>query len=191
MDEAEVEHLVSLVEHQDFEVAKAERALVDEVEQPAGRGDEDVEAAGDGAEAFAIGDAAASMEDAQAMMRTAVPEDDVAFIRGFEDMIALGDYLFVHAGIDPRLPLDQQRTKDLRWIREPFLSCDDPLGAVVVHGHTISDEPEERGNRIGIDTGAFMTGRLTALVLEGTSRRYIEAVEDADGSIAASALAAA
>ena len=135
--------------------------------------------------------AAASMEDAQAMMRAAVPEDDVAFIRGFEDMIALGDYLFVHAGIDPRLPLDQQRTKDLRWIREPFLSCDDPLGAVVVHGHTISDEPEERGNRIGIDTGAFMTGRLTALVLEGTSRRYIEAVEDADGSIAASALAAA
>ena len=116
------------------------------------------------------------------MMRTAVPEDDVAFIRGFEDMIALGDYLFVHAGIDPRLPLDQQRTKDLRWIREPFLSCDDPLGAVVVHGHTISDEPEDRGNRIGIDTGAFMTGRLTALVLEGDGRRYIEAVEE-DGLI--------
>jgi serine/threonine protein phosphatase 1 len=48
---------------------------------------------------------------------------------------------------------------------------------VVIHGHTISDEPEDCGNRIGIDTGAFVTGRLTALVLEGTSRRYIEAVD--------------
>jgi len=100
-------------------------------------------------------------------------------------MIAIGDYLFVHAGIDPRVPLDAQRTRDLRWIREPFLSHTEPHGPVVVHGHTICDAPEDRGNRIGIDTGAFMTGRLTALALEGTSRRYIEAVEAPDGTVTA------
>ncbi len=121
--------------------------------------------------------AAATVEEAQALMRAAVPAEDIAFLEAFEDMIAIGDYLFVHAGIDPRLPLEEQRTRDLRWIREPFLSCLDPHGAVVVHGHTICDAPEDCGNRIGIDTGAFMTGRLTALVLEGSERRYLEAVE--------------
>jgi serine/threonine protein phosphatase 1 len=64
-------------------------------------------------------------------------------------MITVGDYLFVHAGIDPRVPLDAQRQADLRWIREPFLSHPDSHGLVVVHGHTISDEPEDCGNRIG------------------------------------------
>jgi len=132
----------------------------------------------------------ATMEEAQELFRQAVSADDVAYIESFEDMIRVGDYLFVHAGIDPRLPLEEQRQKDLRWIREPFLSHAEPHGVVVVHGHTIREEVEERGNRIGIDTGAFMTGRLTALVLEGTSRRYIEAAEREDGSIAAAALAA-
>lgn len=133
---------------------------------------------------------AASMEEAQHLAREAVPSDHVAFLESFEDMIHLGDYLFVHAGIDPRVPIDQQRRSDLRWIREPFLSHDGSHGVVVVHGHTISDAPEDCGNRIGIDTGAFMSGRLTALALEGTSRRYIEAAESTDGTIAAAALAA-
>lgn len=132
----------------------------------------------------------ATMEEAQAMAIEAVPADHIAFLEGFEDMIQLGDYLFVHAGIDPRVPLDQQRRSDLRWIREPFLSHDGPHGVVVVHGHTITDLPEDRGNRIGIDTGAFMSGRLTALALEGTSRRFIEAAEGANGMIATTALAA-
>jgi serine/threonine protein phosphatase 1 len=121
---------------------------------------------------------AADLEEAQQLMRDHVPATDIAFLEGFEDMVTVGDYLFVHAGIDPRVPLDAQRRQDLRWIREPFLSHPDSHGPVVVHGHTISDEPEDCGNRIGIDTGAFMTGRLTALVLEGTDRRYIEALED-------------
>lgn len=125
----------------------------------------------------------ATLEEAQDLMRSAVPPEDIAFVESFEDMIQLGDYLFVHAGIDPRRPLDEQRRHDLRWIREPFLSHSDPLGVVVVHGHTISDAPEDCGNRIGIDTGAFMSGRLTALVLEGHERQYIEAVEGADGAI--------
>lgn len=132
---------------------------------------------------------AATMEEAQDLMRAAVPAEDLAFLAGFEDMVAIGDYLFVHAGIDPRVPIEAQRQKDLRWIREPFLSHPDPHGLVVVHGHTISESPEDCGNRIGIDTGAFMSGRLTALVLEGTGRRYIVASEGADGRIAAPLLA--
>jgi len=121
---------------------------------------------------------AADLEEAQQLMRDHVPAEDIAFLEGFEDMVTIGDYLFVHAGIDPHVALDAQKRQDLRWIREPFLSHPDSHGPVVVHGHTISDEPEDCGNRIGIDTGAFMTGRLTALVLEGTGRRYIEAVEE-------------
>ena len=117
----------------------------------------------------------ADLEQAQEMMRAAVPAGDIAFLKGFEDMIAIGDYLFVHAGIDPAVPIGEQKVHDLRWIREPFLSHPEPYDQVVVHGHTISEAPEDCGNRIGIDTGAFMTGRLTALVLEGRQRRYIEA----------------
>jgi len=133
----------------------------------------------------------ADMEEAQELLREAVPADDVAFLESFEDSVRVGDYLFVHAGINPRLPLEEQRQQDLRWIREPFLSHAEPHGAVVVHGHTISETVEDRGNRIGIDTGAFMSGRLTALVLEGTSRAYIEAVEREDGTITTAALAPA
>jgi len=130
----------------------------------------------------------AELEHAQAMMSAAVPAEDVDYIMGFEDMIAIGDYLFVHAGVDPRRPLEEQKVQDLRWIREPFLSHPEAFGQVVVHGHTITEAPEDCGNRIGIDTGAFMTGRLTALVLEGTGRRYIEAVEGVDGKVAVAPL---
>ena len=132
----------------------------------------------------------ATLEEAQDLMREAVPAEDIAFLESFEDMISVGDYLFVHAGIDPRRPIEEQKRHDLRWIREPFLSHAAPHGAVVVHGHTICDAPEDLGNRIGIDTGAFMTGRLTALALEGTSRRYIEAVEGENGVVEAAPLAA-
>lgn len=120
----------------------------------------------------------ASVEEVQEMMHAAVPAEDRAYLESFEDMIAIGDYLFVHAGIAPDVPFEEQRQRDLRWIREPFLSHAAPFGAVVVHGHTITDEPQDRGNRIGIDTGAYLSGRLTALVLEGTGRRYLEASDD-------------
>jgi serine/threonine protein phosphatase 1 len=128
----------------------------------------------------------ASVEEVQAMMHQTIPAEERAFLAGFEDMIAIGDYIFVHAGILPEQPLEEQKPRDLRWIREPFLSHAEPHGAVVVHGHTITDEPQDRGNRIGIDTGAYMSGRLTALMLDGTSRRYLEAV-DGGGAITSAA----
>jgi serine/threonine protein phosphatase 1 len=99
-------------------------------------------------------------------------------------MISIGDYAFVHAGVDPVSSLEEQSREHLRWIREPFLSHTDPYEKVVVHGHSIADDPQDMGNRIGIDTGAYMSGRLTALVLEGTGRRYIETCTDDGGAIA-------
>lgn len=127
----------------------------------------------------------ANIEKAQRLMKKVVPGADRVYISGFEDMIEIGDYVFVHAGIDPEVPLDVQRKNDLRWIREPFLSHAEPLEKVVVHGHTISNLPEDKGNRIGIDTGAYSSGRLTALVLEGSRRRFIEAIEADDGQVTA------
>jgi serine/threonine protein phosphatase 1 len=102
-----------------------------------------------------------------------VPAEHVAFLQSFEDRIAIGDYLFVHAGIRPRVPIEDQAGGDLRWIRSEFLDFRGDHGAVVVHGHTITDAVEERPNRIGIDTGAFASGRLTALGLEGGERWYL------------------
>jgi diadenosine tetraphosphatase ApaH/serine/threonine PP2A family protein phosphatase len=109
-----------------------------------------------------------------ATVRQAIPRTHAEFLKSFIDTCRFGDYLFVHAGIRPGIELDQQRQTDLRWIREPFLFDETDHGFVVVHGHTISPEVEERPNRIGIDTGAYRTGILTAVVIEGTERRYID-----------------
>ena len=126
--------------------------------------------------------AAADFAGVQELMRRAIPAADIAFMSGFEQAIRIGDYLFVHAGIAPGVPIEAQRANDLRWIREPFLSFAGDHGCMVVHGHTITHEPQLRPNRIGIDTGAFSSGRLTALALEGTDRWLIEA-RDADGAL--------
>lgn len=131
--------------------------------------------------------AEATWPQLQELMRSAIPQRMVDFIRTFEDQVQIGDYLFVHAGIRPGVGLETQRRSDLRWIREPFLSHPGWHGAVVVHGHTISESPELRDNRIGIDTGAYNSGVLTALGLEGSQRWLIEARE-AEGGIATNML---
>jgi len=124
------------------------------------------------------------LDEVQAAMAQLVPSQDRAFIASFEDMVWIGDYVFVHAGVDPAAGLEEQSREHLRWIREPFLSHAGPYEKVVVHGHSIADEPQDMGNRIGIDTGAYMSGKLTALVLEGSGRRYIETCVEHDGAIA-------
>ena len=116
-----------------------------------------------------------TLEQVQARMQTAVPQDHRDFLEAAEDSIVIGDYLFVHAGIRPGVPLAEQRRSDLRWIRDRFIDHEGDHGFVVVHGHTITAEVEEMPNRIGIDTGAFMSGRLTALGLEGGERWYLTA----------------
>ena len=118
----------------------------------------------------------AGMDDQEALdvVRAAIPKEHAEFIGSFVDTCRFGDYLFVHAGIRPGVTLDEQAQSDLRWIREPFLLDDSDHGCVVVHGHTINAEVEERSNRIGIDTGAYRTGVLTALVIDGDERRYLQ-----------------
>ncbi|QWC56270.1 serine/threonine protein phosphatase [Erythrobacter sp. 3-20A1M] len=123
------------------------------------------------------------MDRLQDLLHAAVPKADRAFVQGFEDCIVAGDYLFVHAGIAPGVPVDQQKSSDLRWIRERFLSHRDPHPQLVIHGHTVQEAIDEQPNRIGIDTGAYRTGVLTTLVLEGEERRSLQAV-DHKGKIA-------
>lgn len=120
------------------------------------------------------------MEPAAAvnLLRARVPQAHIRFIEEFADTFRFGDYLFVHAGIRPGVELAQQDQFDLRWIREPFLSHEEAHGLVVVHGHTISPAVEERANRIGVDTGAYQTGVLTALCIEEEDRRYLSTADD-------------
>ena len=114
--------------------------------------------------------------DALKLIRQSVPEDHRKFIGDWADTLRFGDYLFVHAGIRPSIDLSMQSQSDLRWIRQPFLDDEGDHGFVIVHGHTISQDVVERPNRVGIDTGAYRTGVLTALVLDGENRRFIQAV---------------
>jgi serine/threonine protein phosphatase 1 len=125
-------------------------------------------------------DVLSGLDQAQALavVRKAIPRQHVTFLRSFADTCRFGDYLFVHAGIRPGIDLDDQKQSDLRWIREPFLEDRAHHGFVVVHGHTISNEVEERSNRIGIDTGAYKTGVLTALVVEDDQRRFLTTTAD-------------
>lgn len=124
-----------------------------------------------------------SVEEMHALLPELVPQDVRDYVASFEELIIAGDYAFVHAGIDPSLPLEEQKRSDMLWIRDRFLNHLGPLSKVVVHGHTIFDGVMDCGNRIGIDTGAFRSGVLTALVLEGEDRRVIQAVSGEAGAI--------
>jgi serine/threonine protein phosphatase 1 len=111
-----------------------------------------------------------TLEELQVLMHERVSAPDIAFMRAMEDLIRIGDYVFVHAGIRPGTPLENQTVGDLRWIRAEFYDDPTPRDFAVVHGHTITPGPELHPHRIGIDTGAFASGQLTAIGLEGTGR---------------------
>ncbi len=111
--------------------------------------------------------------EARGQLQRRFPAEHAAFLRSLELAFGLGDYFFCHAGIRPDVPLEHQTEGDLLWIREPFLSWEGDCGKIIVHGHTVEEAPVIRTNRIGIDTGACWTGRLTCLVLEGTQRRFM------------------
>lgn len=103
----------------------------------------------------------------------ALPETHLAFFRETVLHHACGDYLFVHAGLRPGVPLARQKPGEMMMIRQGFLNSDTDFGRVVVHGHTPGPEPVIRANRIGIDTHAYHTGVLTCLVLEGEEQRFL------------------
>ncbi|WP_066801041.1 metallophosphoesterase [Sphingomonas soli] len=111
-----------------------------------------------------------------AMLQERVPAEHVEFLERFEDLIVFGDYAFVHAGVLPGQPLTHQKPKNLRWIRSEFLDHRGPLEKIIVHGHTISADIEVHPHRIGLDTGAFASGKLTAMGFEGGERWPLQAV---------------
>ncbi|MBJ7437649.1 MAG: serine/threonine protein phosphatase [Sphingopyxis sp.] len=102
-----------------------------------------------------------------------VPPEHIDFIRRGEDMIRIGDYVFVHAGVRPGTTLERQRRSDLRWIREDFLNSEGGWPGTVVHGHTITEAVDFGANRIGIDTGAYASGTLTAIGLSGAEQWFL------------------
>lgn len=106
-------------------------------------------------------------------MERHVPRAHVDFLDALPDSIAIGDYLFVHAGIRPGVPIEAQSAADLRWIRREFLEHRGRHPHMVIHGHSISPDVDEQAGRIGIDTGAFLSGRLTAIGLQGTERWFL------------------
>ncbi len=118
-------------------------------------------------------DQSGGIAKAQQAFREALPSSHKAFLERLQVSHVEGDYFFAHAGVRPGVPLEEQSERDLTWIREEFLYSEADFGKVVVHGHTPSHTPEVFRNRIGIDTGAFMSGKLTALVLDGSKRSFL------------------
>jgi serine/threonine protein phosphatase 1 len=110
----------------------------------------------------------------QAAFHSALPQTHFRFFRDLQNSFVCGDFFFAHAGVKPGLALSQQTEKDLLWIRDEFLSSRLDFSKIVVHGHTPVHEVEVEPNRINIDTGAFATGLLTCLVLEGASALVID-----------------
>ena len=103
----------------------------------------------------------------------AMPDAHIRFLAGLAPSYVCGDFFFVHAGVRPGTPFSRQLEEDLLWIRDDFLCHEAPFEKVVVHGHTPVMEPQVRKNRINIDTGAYATGRLTCLRLEGDDLRFL------------------
>ena len=116
---------------------------------------------------------AVDLSELAALIPNYVPIAHIDFLKSFDDWIEAGDYLFVHAGIRPGLSIDEQETSDLRWIRREFTEHKGEFSHMVIHGHTITEGVDEQSNRIGIDTGAFATGTLTAIGIEGSERWFL------------------
>jgi serine/threonine protein phosphatase 1 len=116
----------------------------------------------------------ADLEQLSLLIADHIPASHIDFLRSFEDWIQAGDYLFVHAGIRPGYSIEEQEPSDIRWIRKEFTQNTDDHGVMVVHGHSIVEEIDVQANRIGIDTGAYATDRLTAIGIEGAETWFIQ-----------------
>ena len=130
--------------------------------------------AGYGIEISNIFQPASDPEQLRRTLANALAGPHRAFLENLEFYHTEGGYLFVHAGIQPGVALEQQDDHDLMWVRNAFIESDTDHGWRVVHGHTIRDRPQVRPNRIGIDTGAWHSGVLTAAVIEGGDVRFLQ-----------------
>jgi serine/threonine protein phosphatase 1 len=126
-----------------------------------------------GVDTEALAEARAHPETWRETFAAAMPEAHLRFFRSLNLSVTFGDYLFVHAGVRPGVPLAAQSEDDLVWIRQPFLDHAGSFGKIVVHGHTPTALPVVRPNRIGIDTGAVFSDRLTALRLEDRAQDFL------------------
>jgi serine/threonine protein phosphatase 1 len=112
---------------------------------------------------------AAVQKELATELKSVVPPSHLKFFDGLESSFGCGGYFFAHAGVRPGIPLAKQKDDDLLWIRDDFLLHEEDFGKIVVHGHTPVREIDIRTNRINIDTGAYATGRLSCLVMEGSN----------------------
>ena len=110
---------------------------------------------------------------AATQLREALTPQQTEFLASLKTSLVVGRYFLCHAGVRPGVPLDSQNEDDLLWIRDEFLSSEIDFGKIVVHGHTPVREPEVLANRINIDTGAFLSERLTCVVLQENGHRFI------------------
>ena len=118
-------------------------------------------------------DSPEEIEATWAAFAAAFPAAHREFLEGLPFAHVIGDYFFAHAGVRPGVGLDRQSPQDLMWIRNEFLVSGKRLEKVIVHGHTPAEEPVSLANRICVDTGAYATNRLTAVVLSGAKRRFL------------------
>lgn len=109
------------------------------------------------------------------LLQAHIPDEHIQFLEGLPVMLGVPGFIFVHAGLRPHVELERQAEYDLIWIRGEFLDADHDFGAIVVHGHTPADEPTSLRFRVGIDTGCYMNGRLTAVRIdEAGSLRFLQ-----------------
>jgi len=107
------------------------------------------------------------------VLKAALPAAHLEFIESLQTSLSIGRYFLCHAGVRPGIPLESQSVDDLLWIRRSFLDSRADFGKIVVHGHTPAEEPEVLANRINVDTGAYMTGRLTCVALGREPARFL------------------
>ena len=115
-----------------------------------------------------------TIQELQQQLSEKIPESHLHFFIQSQFCYQLGDYFFVHAGVKAKVALDRQSESDMMWIRDKFLNSDFQFNKMIVHGHSVVEEPEQKKNRIAIDTGAYFSGRLTSLVLDGEQRRFLQ-----------------
>lgn len=118
-----------------------------------------------------------ALEEKRATLLANIPAIQIAWLRALPTSQRIGDYFFVHAGVRPGVSLSEQREEDLLWIREDFTRNRNSFGAFVVHGHTVTRKIDLRHNRIGVDTGAHIFGRLSCIGLEDGKQWFLEATE--------------
>jgi len=116
---------------------------------------------------------AKSLQDLARDLREKLPNEHLGFLKGLKLYHIEGDYLFVHAGVQPGVNIEEQKPEDLMMIRDEFISSSPNIPYTVVFGHTIFEKPFYKDGKIGIDTGAYFSGKLTSVVLEEDTIRFL------------------